>query len=54
VARGLAPVGLRSSPKISHVPGFCECYALKRGQAPRHKPAPTGCVLLKLTQIDDA
>jgi hypothetical protein len=28
VARGLAPVGLRSSPKI------CDRFALERGQAP--------------------
>jgi len=49
MARGLAPVGLRSSPKISECPGFCECYALKRGdaafrQAPSPQVAPTGIV----------
>ncbi|CAI8967752.1 hypothetical protein EMIT0194MI4_60311 [Pseudomonas sp. IT-194MI4] len=35
VARELAHAGLRSGPKnLTTIAGFCECYALKREQAP--------------------
>jgi hypothetical protein len=57
VARGLAPVGLRSSPKPSTllrptaVPGFTTAAPPNGGKPPRHKTAQVSYIPVAVTRV---